>query len=340
MAPQHCDPPRSEKIEEYFSCIDVPFAHEVDWARAIELRKQLLPKSMFKYQSFDTNKSVEPGEETEDFCLQNLRNRRVRLTSPIKFNDPYDSVSFFLAEKAFEKVPFDLEAFLGTPEVRDHMSEERKNELRASDRRPDTIDAILIQDIPDEASRRLALELREKFLKIANEANVWRLNDLFRKMTRVCSLCEINDSIVMWSHYGGFHTGFCIEFDAVQMGSDLEFPQGLHPVRYNVELFDVTRYLAAIGQQRTFGGPIANNWAVTVACHKSPGWAYEKEWRVVALDARDFSPVEPMSLILGARIDDVPKQKAAVLAIAKALQLPIKRAVLRQDRFELTLVDY
>jgi hypothetical protein len=114
----------------------------------------------------------------------------------------------------------------------------------------------------------------------------------------------------------------------------------LHPVRYSLQLFDVTKYLEASFQYQTSGGLISNNWAIIIACHKSPEWASEKEWRIVTVDQRDFFGIEPVSLTLGARIDDLPRQKAGLLAIANQLKLPIKQMVPCQDRFELTLADY
>jgi hypothetical protein len=162
VASEKCDSPANNKVEEYFLCLDKAFAHEVDWPRAIELRKGLLPKRLFKYQRFDPHKSLEPGTPDEDYCLQNLRNREIRFTAPLAFNDPYDSASFFLTEKAFEHVPFNLEAFLALPEVRDHMSEEFKSTLRSSDRRPETIEKIFLQSFPDELSRQIALQVKER----------------------------------------------------------------------------------------------------------------------------------------------------------------------------------
>jgi hypothetical protein len=123
-----------------------------------------LPKRLFKYQRFDPHKSLEPGTPDEDYCVRNLRNREIRFTAPLAFNDPYDSASFFLTEKAFEHVPFNVEAFLALPEVRDHMSEELKGTLRASDRRSETIEKIFLQSFPDEPSRQIALQLREQRL--------------------------------------------------------------------------------------------------------------------------------------------------------------------------------
>jgi hypothetical protein len=340
MPSQNADSERNEKIEEYFSYLDKAFAHEVDWPRAIELKKQLLPKSLFKYQRFDKNQSVEPEAADEDYCLQNLRNRQFRFTAPLDFNDPYDTASFFLSAQAFESIPYDLEAFLSMPNIRDYMPQGVKESLRASDGRRKTVENILLREIPDELSRRILLQVKKEVLERAARDAVRGMNQFFRKMTRVSSFCESDDSIVMWSHYGGYHKGFCLEYDSARLALDLNIPGWLHPVRYNANLFDVTKYLIASIQYQTPGGPISNNWAMIMACHKSPEWSYEREWRTVALDERDFFEIKPASVILGARIDDLPAQKAALLAIANDLKIPIKQAVLRQDRFELTVVEH
>jgi hypothetical protein len=340
MPSQNPDPERNEKIEAYFSCLDKAFAKEVDWPRAIELRKELLPKSLFKYQRFDKNQTVEPGHRNEDYCLQNLRNHQLRLTAPLDFNDPYDTASFFLIDQAVESVPYDLEAFLSMPEVRDHMPEETKELLRSSDGRPNTVQDILLKQIPDDLSREFTLRFREKIFDQFGKEMVHSSNQFFRKNIRVSSFCEINDSIVMWSHYGGYHKGFCLEYDSARLALDVNILGWLHPVRYNTNLSNVTKYLKASIQYRISGGQIANIWAPIVACHKSPEWSYEREWRVVALDERDFFQVEPVSVILGARIDDLPDQKTALLAIANDSKIPIKQAVIRDDRFELEVVDY
>lgn len=340
MRTSNSDLQRNEKIEQYFSYLDKAFAHEVDWPRAIELRKQLLPKRLFKYQRFEKDKSVEPGAPDEDYCLQNLRNRQFRFTAPNDFNDPYDTASFFVTTQAFENVPYNLEAFLSLPQIWDHMKEEVKDSLRASDRKPETVERILLQQVPDELSRKVLMEVKTKVLRQLADDSVGHMNQFFRKMTRVSSFCEIGDSIVMWSHYGGYHKGFCLEYDSARLALDPNIPGWLHPVRYNANLFDVTKYLQASIQYQTSGGVISNNWAMIMACHKSPEWSYEREWRTVALDERDFFGVKPASVILGARIDDLPKQKAALLEIANNLKIPIKQAVLRQDRFELRVLDY
>jgi hypothetical protein len=338
MPPQNSDPQRNKKIEEYFSYLDKAFAHEVDWSRAIEVKKELLPKRLFKYQRFDQSKSVAPCDSNEDYCLQNLRKQEFRFTAPHDFNDPYDTVSFFVTAQAVEKAPYDLEAFLSLPDIRDHMKEELKESLRSSDRKRETVERILLQQVPDELSRTILMQVKTEVHRQAADDIVRRMNQFFRQTVRVSSFCEINDSIVMWSHYGGYHRGFCLEYDSARLALSLDIPGWLHPVRYNANLFDITKYLQASIQYQTTGGPISNSWAMIMACHKSPEWGYEREWRTVALDERDFFPVGPVSVILGARIDDLPDQKAALVAIATELRIPIKQAVLCPNRFELTVV--
>src|SRR5258707_331692 len=340
MPSQNSDARRNEKIEKYFSYLDKPFALEVDWPKAIELRKELLPKNLFKYQRFDRAKSVEPGNPNEDYCLQNLRSRQFRFTAPDDFNDPYDTAGFFLTAHAFEMLPFDLEAYLSLPDIRDYMEEDLKEELRRSDRKRETVESILMREIPDELSRRILIEVKTKHLKEAEDDTVRGMNGFFRKMTRVSSFCEINDSIVMWSHYGGYHKGFCLEYSSARLALAPNIPGWLHPVRYNANLFDVTKYLQAGVQYQASGGPISNNWATIMACHKSPEWAYEREWRTVALDNRDFFGLDPVSVILGAGIDDLPAKKAALVGIENDLKILVKQGMLRQGRFELTVVDY
>jgi BRO family, N-terminal domain/P63C domain len=76
--------------------------------------------------------------------------------------------------------------------------------------------------------------------------------------------------------------GICIEYETRW----LSIPEAiglLHPVNYHPELFDVTEYFRSLPQDY-------NNWMLWVAaCHKSPEWAYEHEWRYIDVSFRDSS---------------------------------------------------
>jgi len=64
------------------------------------------------------------------------------------------------------------------------------------------------------------------------------------------------------------------------------FPGGiglLHPVNYHPEHFDATDYF--------LNPEDLNNWMLWIAaCHKSPEWADEREWRYIDVSFRDRHP--------------------------------------------------
>jgi hypothetical protein len=246
----------------------------------------------------------------------------------MKFNDPYDSAHYYLVEELFKaKTYLEIKSFLEMPTVRDFLSVDQRDALRTSER---LIETLLEMLFPDDAGVISRLRYDE----------IQGLNNFLRSDMRICSLSGVNDSIVMWSHYANNHMGFCLEYHVANLALDPTIIGWLHPVRYSSQLFDVTEYLEAAKRYFNSGGPLFSNWmAMIAACHKSPGWAYEKEWRIVALDSRDFFDVRPIRVISGARGDALPERKAALLRIADRLKLPIGKAVLRHDRFELAIED-
>ena len=90
------------------------------------------------------------------------------------------------------------------------------------------------------------------------------------KQMGVLSLSEINDNILMWSHYSESHTGFCIEFERTD-SNDLGNWDLCAPVNYDENL-------------PTFKPiELADTKTVTqILLTKSDLWVYEKEWRIIA----------------------------------------------------------
>src|SRR5258708_19673053 len=99
---------------------------------------------------------------------------------------------------AFEMLPFDLEAYLSLPDIRDYMEEDLKEELRRSDRKRETVESILMREIPDELSRRILIEVKTKHLKEAEDNTVRAMNGFFRKITPFSSFSKLTDSILMF----------------------------------------------------------------------------------------------------------------------------------------------
>lgn len=103
-----------------------------------------------------------------------------------------------------------------------------------------------------------------------------------RDNTWLCSLSEINDSILMWAHYCLSHTGACIGLDIDKVKEYFHLKPKVHAIRQKefIEpaLFDV-QYKEIIGR------PIGNdNIADKVNYQwktKAKDWEYEKEVRFV-----------------------------------------------------------
>ena len=115
--------------------------------------------------------------------------------------------------------------------------------------------------------------LKEGFHK----TDEWRMHhrrtylELFEKeaaLLGMLCLSEKPDDILMWSHYAGSHTGFCLEFDKVGLKGFLGFCE---PIEYR-KLYPNFKEVV--------------DKALSLKIHKfllskSEHWEYEKEWRVI-----------------------------------------------------------
>jgi hypothetical protein len=119
----------------------------------------------------------------------------------------------------------------------------------------------------------------------------------------VCCMTDRKENILMWSHYAGQHTGFCLEFQ-----TDDPFFQRVRHVNYppsgKVPCVNV----------------LTPEWNKTIASGtealltKAEGWAYEHEWRIIDLEngagPRQFPPEALHGVILGCRVHDEDKKQA------------------------------
>ncbi len=99
------------------------------------------------------------------------------------------------------------------------------------------------------------------------------------KQMGVLSLSEINNNILMWSHYSESHTGFCIEFERTD-SNELGNWEHCAPIIYDQTL------------------PIYNpvdlekkETVTQILLTKSDLWSYEKEWRIIAKKGNQTHPL-------------------------------------------------
>lgn len=138
-------------------------------------------------------------------------------------------------------------------------------------------------------------------------------NSLVTAQVGVLCLSEVNDSILMWSHYADCHRGLCLVYETSN-----PFFFNAQPVRYQRERPRVNPIFQSNEE-------MLENAIFT----KSSEWAYEKEWRILHYQQgkgeRQSPPVCLKAIILGVAMSGDDRR----LVESWARTSPAKPAVLR-----------
>lgn len=173
-------------------------------------------------------------------------------TSPRFFNDPFDTA----LPNAPEIVPPIKE--------RKEIIEELKRIIPI---KKEEMNRLLYSEDFDRAlrvvSEKMPVDTRTKELVL----NEWKkLRVTYKEEVAISCFSEEKDSHLMWAHYAGGYTGFCIEYDFKQ-SYDISLQRGIGKVKYTNER-PIQNQSNDIGDYRS-----------KVLLTKSKHWSYEKEWR-------------------------------------------------------------
>jgi hypothetical protein len=154
-------------------------------------------------------------------------------------------------------------------------------------------------------------------------------NDQFRedrKNLGVFCMSESKRDILMWSHYGDHHKGFCIEF-LRSPENDLGELEKTRPVTYNCVY--------------PTPDPTEEKCYDELFFTKAKGWAYEKEWRMLNDEKGDVLlplPGAITAIIFGLKM---PSQHRATIKniLAKNPEIKYQRAEKVPKQFKLKIVD-
>ncbi|WP_417549099.1 DUF2971 domain-containing protein [Methylophaga sp.] len=193
-----------------------------------------IPQRLYKYEPLTIQ------------TLLNLKSQVLYFGPPANFNDPYDCA---------------IRANVREPTI------EEVEEFRSKYSR--------IEEFPDTTRHALksanANELRAWLKKIGQES----MNLIAEKNIRtrgVTCFSELNDELLMWSHYADKYKGICLEFD-----TQYEPFSKARKVRYcqTMPSLSITDAL------------LNNNYEqiLDLYCTKSSSWGYEKEWRCIHKEA-------------------------------------------------------
>jgi hypothetical protein len=153
-----------------------------------------------------------------------------------------------------------------------------------------------------------------------------------RNNLKIFCLSEINNNVMMYSHYADSHKGICLEF----LVSDDPFFEYLDNVRYteNIPIFhgfneDIRK--------------IQNELKEIEVLIKSLSWLYEQEWRIITDDLshiKKFSPNILTSIIFGYQTSNNNRLLIERIIERKNPKIQLKEAIKKDKSFELEIRPY
>lgn len=298
--------------------------------KAFMVKHPHVPKRLYKYRSF-----------SNPLHFDALRRNRGWMAAPSYFNDPYDTV-----------IHFDADRLLVEDRTADEFMKSfeflKQGEVPKEDWRPMKLEAPVRQrewrrKVYSEIVRNGPKQVLEQIQSISDSVFSKVNIDLNRRMSQtlregcsVMSLTEEPASVLMWSHYSDNHRGFCIEYDFDWL--DYEDPRRrlCFPVFYRQKMTDATRYFAKKNMKEEFNALFGQ----FICLLKSDEWAYEKEWRIVYVIGPSHTNFElkmpkPSAVILGVNV--TPENEAHMRDYCVATGVPLKQAVQRHDSFRLDI---
>ena len=139
----------------------------------------------------------------------------------------------------------------------------------------------------------------------------------------VFSVTEINNDILMWSHYADHHNGICIGLRPAIIG------RLFMPVQYltDVPIHDVWGYVQ----------PNDDDF-LNLSLFKSTRWEHEREWRTIKKIGPDRYPGCVDQIVIGARADEKTRTEVLAAVDATAHEIKVFEAKLSERKFGLDIV--
>lgn len=320
--------------EAYVSLFKQWRNEDVPTQLALALKITNAPTRLFKYRRWN--------DHTIDILRQNV----LWLTSPLRFNDPFDCWLSIVLEKmhnwifetCWEYALDSADWKFGRVTTRDTtriLNFAARENIRAQ-RMPHI---ALVKAILAKHAQQGVQYIDYIHWYVRNNANdTWMVSILAsvrraRDRLRLTCFSEVCDSILMWSHYAGQHTGVVIEYSTNEiLAHDAVLRDSLHPVVYTDGVDDANRMFTHVID------PINPFLTTYCACRKAADWSYEREWRLVLAakhldDPISVSMPKPRGVIIGAAMQ--PTEEQQVRNLCDSLSIPVRVASMSTDRFAL-----
>lgn len=266
-----------------------------------------------------------------------LGNLEVRWSSPLLFNDPFDTqVGIhldFTSEEIGKMIFAEEEPSLANDNPYSSLIKQLRKERHKLN--PAKFTSKVIPEI---------IEDRNSYKKLLHDENLAFIQEV--KRMRVFCVSEIHDNLLMWAHYAGQHTGVvlklkCIpELDtALCAAREVKYRPKI-PVLATKEEY-IKKYTGQIKDINH--GDVFEKLAVT----KSEHWIYEGEWRCITFrpinenlyDVYTLYPEEIDAIYLGCRMDKQNRDNILKLLTGKLKHVKISMASRSRTQFCLDFDD-
>lgn len=232
---------------------------------------------------------------TAETALKILENRTLRYSSPVLFNDPFDTQT--RVGYGFEMVDF-MEAF--TDELYRLAHDEQEpigndnnalfrdikawwhKTIKSSDKMP--------RDVFKQKIRELVEAAVNWSTQYFQDTNSWWRS--FVKASRVFCVAEDPDNLLMWAHYSKDHTGLVIQFKCLlELDTPLCVARQVNYVENPPIIAVLDKYIKYITGQATLDNDLL---FFNMILSKSIHWKYENEWRVFIPPVDMENPIVPL----------------------------------------------
>lgn len=290
-------------------------------------------RAFFKYASPETTLAV-------------LRNRSVRYSSPLAFNDPFDIQSGLHFDFDIDSLPSRVL--------------ERLHELAGAPEQPPVDESdvwgrlvMAVRDLYPEHGfdrtrwERVALAPFTQLATIIKTTRQQYQEHWDTKLLpgiRVFCVSEERDNLLMWAHYARDHTGAVFEFWSLpEEDNPLSVAEPIQYLQSPPPFFSEAQFLDDLFSIRKLDfSALYRRYAYC----KSDVWAYEREWRVWhpygppgEYEAMPVRASEFKGLYLGCRMSDETRRDVIALARTSFPGVPIHAAQKARHAYQLAYTE-
>lgn len=217
----------------------------VEYSDLVRLKTEILEiesngsRKFYVYKRF-----VDWSEERFQSEIFDIENKKITLILPTEFNDPYDCrLPVGETWNVLKNQRSDPEKF--RKEINDFIS-----------------NSEITKNLPENDIEIIKEKFYNQKIVEDSEYHAKNLSEKLRKSWRVACFSTNPSDMYFWSHYGGVHKGYCVEYE---FGDELF--KNIHPVEY-------------VDKIPSFECLKSNRQSVSLV--KSKDWSQENEWRLIS----------------------------------------------------------